>query len=256
VSGSAGHEGEVRLIVRADDFGMAHAVNEAICRAHQEGIVTITSTMAPCPWFNEAAALASRHGIPVGVHQTLTCEWDWYRWGPITSGPSLTGSDGTFRRTIDEAAAAMEHEDAVTELLAQVDRFGAAGLRPQYLDHHMGSAVPGAYAEVSERTGIPFLYGPAVDLDGFFELTPREAEGKKAWLLDLLAGLRPGVHMVVCHPGVAGPELASLTEPDSEPWPWAEHWRVADLAVVTDPEVRAAVVELGIRLCSLSDALD
>ncbi len=248
--------GDVRLVVRADDFGMCHSVNEAIRLAHRDGLVTMASTMAPCPWFTEAATLAASDGIPVGVHQTLTSEWDWFRWGPITSGASLAGPDGTFRRTVEEAAASVSHEDAVAELLAQVGRLTASGLAPRYLDHHMGSAVPSAYLEVEERTGIPFLYGAAVHLDSFFELTPRESHEKKPWLLDLLGGLSPGLHMVVCHPGLAGPELGSLTAPDSEPWPWAEHWRVADLAVMIDPEVRKLVDALGIRLCSLSDASD
>ena len=248
--------GGIRLVVRADDFGMCHAVDEGIRRAYRDGIVTTASAMAPCPWFTEAAAFAREDAIPVGVHQTLTCEWDWFRWRPLTDGKSLAGNDATFRRTVDEVAAAVTHEDAVTELLAQVARFTSAGLRPDYLDHHMGSALPSAYAELEERTGIPFLYGPSVHLDGFFELTPREADEKKPWLLDLLAGLRPGLHMLVCHPGVAADELAALTDPRSEPWPWAEHWRVADLAVVTDPAVRTAVDDLGITLCALSGTSD
>jgi hypothetical protein len=61
--------------------------------------------------------------------------------------------------------------------------------------------------------------------------------------------------MLVCHPGAGGPELASLTGPESEPWPWAELWRVADLDVLTDPEVRDAIDDAGISLCSLGQAL-
>lgn len=247
--------GETRLIVRADDFGMCHAVDEAIVHAFRHGIVTVTSTMAPCPWFPEAARLAVQESLPVGVHQTLTCEWDWYRWGPLTGGPTLTGPDGSLLRTVEEVTATVAHDDAVAELVAQVGRFTAAGLRPEYLDHHMGSALPKAYAEVEARTGVPFLWGETYHLDSFHELTPREADEKKQWLLDLLAGLGPGLHMVVCHPGVPGPELAGLTAPDSAPWPWAEHWRVADLAVVTDPDVRQAVEEAGIRLVSFRDVV-
>lgn len=61
--------------------------------------------------------------------------------------------------------------------------------------------------------------------------------------------------MLVCHPGVGGPELASLTSAGSEPWPWAELWRVADLELLTDPEVREVIDDAGITLCSLSQAL-
>src|SRR5262249_11827499 len=34
-----------RLVVTADDFGFSHGVNQAILRAHREGIVTSTSLM-------------------------------------------------------------------------------------------------------------------------------------------------------------------------------------------------------------------
>ena len=248
--------GEIRLIVRADDFGMCHAVNEGIRRACTDGIATVVSAMAPCPWFGEAAAMARRDGIRLGAHQTLTCEWDFFRWRPLTEGRSLTGPDATFYRSVEEAGAHITHDDAVRELLAQVGRFRDAGLSLEYLDHHMGSSVPSAYPEVSERTGIPFLYSGRIHLDSFNELTPRDASEKKPWLLSLLRGLRPGRHMLVSHPGVGGPELAAITSPDSEPWPWAEQWRVADLDVLTDPAVREAVDDAGITLCSLAEAMD
>jgi hypothetical protein len=61
--------------------------------------------------------------------------------------------------------------------------------------------------------------------------------------------------MLVCHPGTGGPELACMTSPGSEPWPWAELWRVADLEVLTDPGVRDVIDEAGITLCSPGQAL-
>jgi chitin disaccharide deacetylase len=247
--------GEIRLIVRTDDFGMCHAVNEGVRLAHRDGIATVASTMAPCPWFAEAARIAGENGIPLGLHQTLTCEWDWLRWGPLTAGASLRRPDGTFHRTIEEAQAVVTHEDAVAELLAQVERVRAEGLALQYLDHHMGSTLPSAYAEVSEKTGVPFLYSAAVHLDSYNELTPREEDEKKPWLMALLRSMSPGTHMLVSHPGVAGPELAALTSRGSEPWPWAEHWRAVDLKVLTDPEIKGAVERAGIRLCTFTEAV-
>jgi hypothetical protein len=61
--------------------------------------------------------------------------------------------------------------------------------------------------------------------------------------------------MLVSHPGVPSSELESLTAPSSEPWPWAAQYRVADLEVLTDPEIRDQVDKLGIKLCSLPEAL-
>jgi predicted glycoside hydrolase/deacetylase ChbG (UPF0249 family) len=237
---------------------MCHAVNQGIQRAFAEGIVTTSSTMAACPWFGEAAEIATNSGLPLGCHQTLTCEWDYFRWRPLTDGPTLVGADGTFPPTVELAQERAQHAEVVTELLAQVERFRSAGLGLDYLDHHMGSAHPAAYAEVSDRTGVPFLYSDEVrrrGLDTISELSPRESAGKKDWLLGYLRGLAPGCHMLVCHPGVGSSELESLTGPQSVPWLWAAEYRVADLRVLTDPEVRDLIEKLGIRLCSLSEAL-
>jgi predicted glycoside hydrolase/deacetylase ChbG (UPF0249 family) len=248
---------EIRLIVRGDDFGMCHAVNQGIAAAFGEGIVTMSSAMAPCPWFGEAIEIAQDLRIPLGVHQTLTCEWDFFRWRPVTSGPSLTGKDGTFRPSVELAQQHVQLDDVVRELLAQVAMFRAAGLSLDYLDHHMGSTLPAAYVEVSAQTGVPFLYSDEIRgaLTSYTELSPRDASGKKAWLLGYLRDLRPGVHLLVSHPGVPSSELDSLTGPDSVPYRWAADYRMSDLEVLTDPDVRALIDQLGIRLCSLPEAL-
>lgn len=168
--------GRIRLVVRGDDFGMCHAVNAGIERAFRDGIVTTASAMAPCPWFGEAVQIANHHRIHVGVHQTLTCEWDYFRWRPVTAGPSLAGADGTFHPSVELARQHARHDEVVRELAAQVEQFAPAWHRPDYLDHHMGPALPAAYAEVSARTGVPYLYADRVRsmLASIGELTPRD----------------------------------------------------------------------------------
>jgi hypothetical protein len=68
--------------------------------------------------------------------------------------------------------------------------FRSAGLSPDYLDVHIGSTLPAAYAEVSAQTGVPFLYSDEVSarLASYSELSPRDAGGKKAWLMGYLRG--------------------------------------------------------------------
>jgi hypothetical protein len=248
---------EIMLVVRGDDFGMCHAVNQGVAAAASEGIVTTSSAMAPCPWFDEAVELASDLHIPLGVHQTLTCEWDYFRWRPLTGGPSLTRGDGTFHSSVQLAQQHVQFDDAVSELLAQVSAFRSAGVSPDYLDVHMGSTLPAAYAEVSALAGVPFLYSDEIlgRLASYSELSPRDASGKKAWLVAYLRALGPGVHLLVSHPGVPSSELESLTGPESVPYRWAAEYRVSDLEVLTDPDVSALIDQLGIRLCSLPAAL-
>jgi hypothetical protein len=86
-------------------------------------------------------------------------------------------------------------------------------------------------------------------------LSSRDAAEKEGWLLGYLRGLSSGAHLLASHPGVAGSELESLTGPASVPYRWAAEYRVCDLSVLTDPEVKHLIGELGIRLCSLPEAL-
>jgi predicted glycoside hydrolase/deacetylase ChbG (UPF0249 family) len=248
--------GDISLIVQGDDVGMCHAVNVGTMQAFQEGILTQASTMAACPWFTEAAALARKFGIPLGVHQTLTCEWDFLRWRPLTDGPSLVGNDGTFFRTVAEARASVTHADAVRELSAQAAKFAAEGLAIDYLDVHMGETAPEAYAEISNAVGKPYIYGPVESrrFASIETLSDREAAAKKPWMLAYIAGLTPGVHLLVTHCAVAGPELAALTAPGTETYRWAEEYRLADQDIVTDPEIRKAIEERGIELVSMRNA--
>ena len=53
-------ESRRRLIVNADDFGLSHSVNEAVIRAHREGILTTASLMVNEPGFDEAVELARK----------------------------------------------------------------------------------------------------------------------------------------------------------------------------------------------------
>ena len=250
---------KIELIVRADDFGMCHAVNQGIVKAFREGIVSESSVMVPCPWFAEAAALAKRYSIPVGIHQTLTCEWDYLRWRPVTDGASLTDKDGTFYRSVMAAREAITHEDAVTELMTQALRFTDEGLEIDYLDVHMGAVAPAAYAETSTRLGKLFVYSAEAEARGLKSisaLSEREEKDKKDWLLGYLSGLEAGVHMLVVHPAIEGEEISSITAADSEPYRWAEEYRVSDLQILTDSDVCAAVRECGIELTSVGRALD
>src|SRR5204863_8748121 len=72
------------LLVNADDFGMYPAINEAVVRAFEAGLVRSTSLMAPCPGAPEAMRLLREHpGLPVGVHLSIVRDIASYRWGPL-----------------------------------------------------------------------------------------------------------------------------------------------------------------------------
>ena len=81
--GGTGAQGEVRLVVKADDMGAAHAINLGTIEAYKHGVVTSTDVLVPAPWFMEAVRLlAENPGLDVGVHLCLTSEWE----GVVSAG--------------------------------------------------------------------------------------------------------------------------------------------------------------------------
>ncbi|MFM2071565.1 MAG: hypothetical protein RLZZ623_1828, partial [Actinomycetota bacterium] len=84
-----GHPAHTRvLIISCDDLGSSHAANEGVYSALRDGVATCASIMVPAPWARHAAA-NYYDGDDIGVHLTLNCEHEHYRWGPITHAPSL-----------------------------------------------------------------------------------------------------------------------------------------------------------------------
>src|SRR5437660_7023341 len=83
-----------RLIVNADDFGRSASINQAVVRAHREGILTSASLMVNEPGFPEAVALARENPrLGVGLHLTLLCGHSAL---PPDKIPGLVGADGSF----------------------------------------------------------------------------------------------------------------------------------------------------------------
>jgi len=244
-----------KLIVQSDDLGMCGAVNDGIRKAFTEGILTQATAMAPCPAFDDGAAMAVELGIPCGVHTTFTSEWDHVRWGPVTDGGSLVGEDGTLRRTVEAAKQAIDTDEAVAEAVAQAERVTASGIVPIHCDCHMGLVSVPAYREVCDRFGLRFLYPVFDDSFRFDSIThiSGHLEGKLEYVVGLLDGLDEGVHLVISHCGVGGEELAGLTSRENENFPWAEQMRTSDLEVLTSPEVREAVERNGIELASVDE---
>jgi predicted glycoside hydrolase/deacetylase ChbG (UPF0249 family) len=126
-------DGQIRLIVRGDDMGFSKAANMGCLRAYQEGILTAVEVMVPCDYFLEAVDILKKNpGLDIGIHLTLTSEWENIKWGPITNAPSLVDEKGYFLPMIwpDEAYPAhralgtspWKLDEIERELRAQIEK--------------------------------------------------------------------------------------------------------------------------------------
>ena len=137
-------EGE-SVLLRADDFGMSHAVNLALKDMVNTGIPFNASVMMVTPWVQEAAdILKEAPHVSVGLHLTLTSEFEQLKWGPISgkaSVPSLVDERGFFRTSVKEFLLSdYDLAEVEIELRSQIDRAMTMGMNVDYLDHHMGIA--------------------------------------------------------------------------------------------------------------------
>ncbi|MEI9810127.1 MAG: ChbG/HpnK family deacetylase [Bacteroidota bacterium] len=105
------------------------------------------SVMTPCPWFAEAVDLLKSYpNVSIGIHLVLNAEWKQYRWGPVSGAqavPTLVDSLGLFFPSRSKLFANNPKLSEIeTELRAQIEKALRAGLQLDYLDYHMGAAVP------------------------------------------------------------------------------------------------------------------
>ncbi len=150
-----------RVIVTADDFGLAVAVNEAVEIACRDGVLTTASLMVGAAAAPDAIERAHRlPGLRVGLHVVLV---DGRPLLPPERLPALVGADGEFRR--DLLAAGLRcfflpgaRTQIEQELRAQFSAFVATGLP---LDHvnahnhfHLHPTVLGLILKVGREFGM------------------------------------------------------------------------------------------------------
>ena len=257
------------LILHADDLGVAHSVNAASLDALDKGNISSASIMIPTPWVGEVATYARAHpNADLGLHLTLTAEWETYRWGSVASVDmvhSLLDSAGTFPKDVEPVAKKAKMAEVLRELRAQVDRALALGIRPTHLDSHMGTlfATPelmAAYVTVAREYQLPFLaprgdpaVAPASPLSATDVLVdavviagpeiPRDQW--KAFYLKAVADLKPGLTEMIVHLGHDDSELQAVmvNHPD-----YGSAWRQRDYDVVSSPEFKKALRDNGVIL--------
>lgn len=279
-----GFDPEARVaVVHVDDVGMCRAANRGALAAF-ESAATCGSVMVPCPGFEDLAFLAGeRDGLDLGVHLTLNCEYDAYRWGPIDeTAASLKAPDGGMWRSVDETVEHANVEDVERELRAQIETATRAGIDVTHLDSHMGSIfhpkfieiylklalelrlpvfVPRVTREVLERTGMPQSlerYVEIIDgaeamgfpifdhLDG--ESLNYEAGQEEAHNLARARGLEIGLTYLITHCAAGDDELSEIT-PD-----WQQ--RDGECRVYSDGRMSRHFASLGIQTIGMRPLRD
>jgi predicted glycoside hydrolase/deacetylase ChbG (UPF0249 family) len=244
-------------------------------------IISSGATMVPCPWFLEVAKFCRVNPtVDIGVHVTLTSEWETYRWGPVsTRDPSsgLIDPEGCFYRSTEDAQQHGDPEAVRVEIQAQIERAFTNGINPTHMDTHMGTVaslkfIP-SYLQLAIQFGLPPMI-MRLDKDGWIAmgLDERTAEfasqmvfqyeeqglplldrisgldldrapvrnDRVTYAMQVLDSLGPGITHFIIHPSKDTPELRAIT-PD-----WA--CRVADYETFKTDDIRDFLSNSGIHV--------
>ena len=213
----------------------------------------------------------------MGVHLTLTSEWDSYRWGPLSTRNRNSGrmdADGYFYRSAEEVWANGDPDAVNTELHTQFEQAINAGIIITHLDTHMNSiAHPkfiASYIQLAIQEKLPFLF-PRLNEAGFIGLgfdgeiatiathSVGVLEEQGIPLVDNVTGLyldKPlnrfeqakqvlndlpvGVSHFIIHPSIDSADLRAIT-PD-----WQS--RVADYQTFMDENLRKFINNIGLHV--------
>jgi predicted glycoside hydrolase/deacetylase ChbG (UPF0249 family) len=266
------------VIIHTDDIGMCQASLAAYADLVDFGLISAASVMVPCSWFPATAAFCRGNDeVDMGVHVTLTSEWENYRWGPISTRDPASGLLDAAGYFYAESEAVQEHgqpDAALREIQAQVERALAAGIDVTHVDTHMGTVFHpkflGAYVQTALQHHIPpFMLrkaeaglrelGFGAEIAALFAQQLLDFEAQGLPLLDevlvmpldapderleqvkrVLDGLPAGVTYLIIHPAQDTPELRAIA-PD-----WLA--RVADYRTFSSEALRAYVRDSGLTV--------
>jgi predicted glycoside hydrolase/deacetylase ChbG (UPF0249 family) len=222
----------------------------------------------------EVAAYAKSHpNADLGLHLTLTSEWQTYRWGSVAPSDqvqSLLDSTGTLPLDVPPLIARAKPAEIERELRAQIDRALALGIRPTHVDSHMGALfttpeIMAVYVKVAHDYHLPFLgfrgsfqggapmpLSPSdIAVDNVIVASPDVSRDHwKEFYLNAIANLKPGLTEIIVHLGHDDAELQAVTVNHE---PYGSAWRQRDYDVVRSAEFKKALRDNNVILVRWAD---
>lgn len=274
-----GYGPEDRVVIfHMDDLGSAQATLPAFKESWQNGILSSVSVMVPCAWYPGAVNLLkngySKRPYDVGVHLTLTSEWDGYRWGPLSGSGPLTDADGYFPNLCEYVSANPNKNLIREELNRQINKIKQTGISLTHIDSHMFCLFTPVflplYFSLGFAHGVPALFkrgtvedwlaweyttGDAAELcritseaeeqgmplaDEIIVLPLTPTGDRLGFMKDLLSQLKPGLTIILCHPNVDTPEIRAMA------FDWQA--RVEDYLLFTDPGLIEVIQKSGVSV--------
>ena len=268
---------DIVVIVNADDYGGSVPHTDATNELFEKTDFVKTATiMATNPDFERAAKIAVENGYNIGVHITLTNEWQekapWSAVLPKEEVPSLYNEKGYLWADQYQVMENAKIEDIEKEMEAQILKVKQAGINITHMDAHMyiyyswfGEEYFKLAKKLAKKYGIHLSvrymdhkhdnlwhrkYGNLV-VDNYYAIYNLDASGDwggyKARLdkyVELFSRMQPGIHHVTIHPALDTEESKSVYPQ------WKA--RYADYKIWFSEELQAVIKERNIKFTDYS----
>ncbi len=232
----------------------------------------------PLLGFSKSASICKKNpNYDVGVHLTLTCEYNSYRWRALSSVDTSTGlldPQGCLWKTSEEAIANITSEAAEYEMRFQIQKALDNGIDVTHIDTHMGTVmdpkflpiylklakefnVPAFLPKVSKPMLVAMGMGDSADfilkmfqqleaagvpmLDQIIIDTGGVFPNKTDYYCKRLTEIKPGLTHLLFHAAKMSPELLAI-EPG-----FAEE-RDQDYRAFLDPKLKECIYELNLKV--------
>jgi predicted glycoside hydrolase/deacetylase ChbG (UPF0249 family) len=271
------------VIFHIDDMGFSHASNVASFECLDFGIASCGSVIVPSPWFLETAAICRNNPhYDVGVHLTLTCEYDQYRWRALSSVDPSTGlldEERSLWRTLEEAVSHVNPEAAEYEMKTQIQTALDNGIDVTHIDSHMGTVLNPkfirSYITLAQEFNIPAFIprlskeelieiGMSEYVDAYLKLfddlegsglplidnmvidTGGDQPDKTKYYCNLFSKIKPGLTHFLFHSAKMGPELLAIT-------PESSNWRNQDYEAFISNDLKKCVKKYNLKIIGYRD---
>jgi len=257
-------ENTIKLLVRGDDIGSSHSANIACIDSYTKGIVRSVELMTVCSWFEEACQLLEKHReLDVGIHLTLTSEWEGVKWKPITSASSLIEKNGCFFPMLSGEKyypknRSLAYQDwnineIETEFRAQIELGLKRVKQVSHLSFHMNShkldkKVENLCIKLGKEYGLFDLEigKPNVQqIKGYKGIFDHKKRIDK--FIQELHELKNGNYLFIDHPSLDSAEMRATKHQGYEN---VAEDRFSCFRIFTDSRVKQTIKDLGIELIS------
>jgi predicted glycoside hydrolase/deacetylase ChbG (UPF0249 family) len=265
-----------RLIVTADDLGLAKSINEGITKAYREGIVNSVSVIPTGEALGDAVRIIKDLGLKeIGAHLSLT------ETKPLLKSSKYYKNHDLFFKDI--IFGKIDLEVVKRELKAQLELLKNADTKITHINSHehihMVPEILNIFISLAKEFNIPALRYPRGDrpmrpfnindlykksilsyfsgrtkdifkssgllyTDHFLGLLDA-GKLREDLLIEMLSGLKDGVTELVCHPGFLSPEVIDRYK-----------WHIGaegELFALTGHRVKSAIKENKIRLITYGE---